>query len=77
MTGAKTFDMEITKKDQTFSAAFFAIDRKEQELVEKYFTSRNIPILISKESVKIDQDDYEDDEEGGEGSKKVILIDFY
>lgn len=73
MTGAKTFDMEITKKDQSFSADFLGIDKKDQELVEKYFTSKNIPILISKESVKIEQDDYEDDEEGGGSSKKVFL----
>ena len=66
---AKSFDMEITKKDQTFAETFLGIDKNEQELVEKYFTSRNIPIIISKESEKIDsQDEYEEEED----SKEVI-----
>ena len=66
---AKSFDMEIKKKEGGFSASFLGIDKNEHEMIEIYFASKNVSMVVIQESVqKYSQDEYE--EEGDESNKK-------
>lgn len=55
-----------------FSLIFLAIDKKDFECVEKFFSSKNIPTIIIKESFKQDDVDYQEEDEEEENSQVKI-----
>lgn len=70
----KTFDIHIQRKDNTFSATFSGIDKREYEILEKYFQSKNVITTVTKEDFGEDSDEYEDSRKSSKNKKVAIKL---